>query len=176
MTSVRPIRFSLTWTRSTDNVSQVFYTLFIDGSPYIWNAIGVNGRTILDRTPGTTYTAKVRAADAAGNFVDSNTVSITTPPVNDFVPPTAPTNLTLSFESSPPEIWTDWTQSTDNVDPQSEIMYDVYLDGIFEEHAALGYGSTITYCRDMGPTVVTMKAVDSSGNVSGPSNELLFDC
>ena len=93
-----------------------------------------------------------------------------------FEPPTAPTNLTLSPESSPPEIWTDWTQSTDNVDPQSDILYDVYLDGIFEEHAALGYGSTITYCRDMGPTVVTMKAVDSSGNVSGPSNELLFDC
>ena len=176
VTSVRPIRFSLTWSRSVDNVSQVFYTLFINGTPYYANQIGLNGLVVLDRTPSTTYTAKVRAADAAGNFVESSPVSITTPPVNDFVPPTAPTNLTLSPESSPPEIWTDWTQSTDNVDPQSEIMYDVYLDGIFEEHAALGGGSTITYCRDMGPTVVTMKAVDSSGNVSGPSNELLFDC
>ncbi len=34
VTSVRPIRFSLTWSRSIDNVSQVFYTLFINGSPY----------------------------------------------------------------------------------------------------------------------------------------------
>src|SRR4026209_896932 len=78
------------------------------------------------------------------------------PPASGSAPPTTPTNLTLSPESSPPEIWTDWTQSTDNVDPQSEIMYDVYLDGIFEEHAALGGGSTITYCRDTGPPVVTM--------------------
>lgn len=176
VSAVRPIRFSVTWTPSVDNVSQVYYTLFINGSPYFANQIGANGLVIFDRTPSTTYTVKVRAADAAGNFVDSSTESVTTPPVTDFEPPTAPTNLTLSSESSPPEIWTDWTQSTDNVDPQSEILYDVYLDGIFEEHAALGYGSTITYCRDTGPTVVTMKAVDSSGNVSGPSNELLFDC
>ena len=43
-------------------------------------------------------------------------------------------------------------------------------------HGALGGGSTITYCLDPGPTVVTIKAVDSSGNVSGPSNEIVFDC
>jgi hypothetical protein len=118
----------------------------------------------------------VRAADASGNFVESSTVSVTTPAVTDHVPPTAPTNLTLSPESSPPEIWTDWTQSTDNADAQADILYDVYFDGVFIEHAALGGGSTITYCQDTGPTVVTIKAVDSSGNVSGPSNELLFDC
>jgi hypothetical protein len=84
----------------------------------------------------------------------------------------APTNLTLSPESGAPEIWTDWTQSTDNVDAQADILYD----GVFVEHAALGGGSTITYCVQPGPTTVTMKAVDSSGNVSGPSNELVFDC
>jgi chitodextrinase len=174
--SVRPTWFSVTWTPSTDNVSQVFYTLFVDGAPQFNGAIGVRSWVLLDRTAQTTYLVKVRAADASGNFVESNTVTVTTPAVTDHEAPTAPTNLTLSPESSPPEIWTDWTQSTDNVDPQSDILYDVYFNGVFNEHAALGGGSTITYCVDPGPTVVTLKAVDSSGNVSGPSNEIVFDC
>jgi hypothetical protein len=174
--SVRPTWFSVTWTPSTDNVSQVFYTLFVDGAPQFNGAIGVRSWVLLDRTPETTYLVKVRAADASGNFVESDTVAVTTPAVTDHEAPTAPTNFTLSPESSPPEIWTDWTQSTDNVDPQSDILYDVYFNGVFVEHAALGGGSTITYCLDPGPTVVTLKAVDSSGNVSGPSNEIVFDC
>jgi len=176
VSSVRPTRFSLNWTPSTDNVSQVFYTLYVDGAPQFEGAIGPRSFVILDRTPQTTYVVKVRAADASGNFVESNTLSVTTPAVTDHVPPTAPTNLTLSPESSPPEIWTDWTQSTDNVDAQADVMYDVYFNGVFVEHGVLGGGSTITYCLDPGPTVVTLKAVDSSGNASGPSNELLFDC
>jgi hypothetical protein len=174
--SVRPTWFSVTWTPSTDNVSQVFYTLFVNGAPQFSGAIGVRSWVLLDRTPETTYLVKVRAADAFGNFVESDTVAVTTPAVTDHEPPTAPTNFTLSPESSPPEIWTDWTQSTDNVDPQSDILYDVYFNGAFVEHGALGGSSTITYCLDPGPTVVTLKAVDSSGNVSGPSNEIVFDC
>jgi Fibronectin type III domain len=174
--SVRPTWFSVTWTPSTDNVSQVFYTLFVNGAPQFSGAIGVRSWVLLDRTPETTYLVKVRAADAFGNFVESDTVAVTTPAVTDHEPPTAPTNFTLSPESSPPEIWTDWTQSTDNVDPQSDILYDVYFNGVFVEHGALGGSSTITYCLDPGPTVVTLKAVDSSGNVSGPSNEIVFDC
>ncbi len=175
LTSVRPTRFSVTWTASVDNVSQVYYSLFVDGSPYFGNQIGVRGRTILDRSPATTYLVKVRAADAVGNFVDSNTLSVTTPPVTDFVPPTAPTNLMLSSESVAPEIWLDWTQSTDDTDPQSEIMYDVFLNGV-RDHAAFGIGETITYCVDQGLTTIVVKAVDSSGNVSAPSNEIIFNC
>jgi Fibronectin type III domain len=176
LTSVRPTRFAVTWTPSTDNVSQVFYTLFVNGAPQFSGAIGVRSWVLLDRTPETTYLVKVRAADAFGNFVESDTVAATTPAVTDHEPPTAPTNFTLSPESSPPEIWTDWTQSTDDVDPQSDILYDVYFNGVFVEHGALGGSSTITYCLDPGPTAVTLKAVDSSGNVSGPSNEIVFDC
>jgi chitodextrinase len=176
LTSVHPTSFSVTWSESVDNVSQVFYTLFINGVPEFGGQIGPREQVILDRTPETTYLVKVRAADASGNFVDSETLAVATPAATDTEPPTAPTNLTLSPESFAPEIWLDWTQSSDNVDPQSDILYDVYLNGTFVEHAALGSGSTITYCRDTGPTTVLIRAVDSSGNVSAPSNELVFDC
>ncbi len=42
----------------------------------------------------------------------------------------------------------------------------------------IGDGSTLSYCRVIGsgPTVFTVQAVDTSGNRSAPSNELVFDC
>ena len=175
-TAVFPRRISVSWTPSVDNTSQVWYTLFVNGVPDNGDSIGLGSQTIFDLSPETTYELKVQARDAYNNTVESNVLSVTTPAVTDHVPPTAPTNLTLSPESSPPEIWTDWAPSTDNVDRQSDILYDVYFNGVFIEHAALGGTSTITYCVDPGPTVVTLKAVDTSGNVSGPSNEIVFDC
>ena len=59
----------------------------------------------------------------------------------------------------PPEIWLDWDQSTDNSDPQWQILYDVYVNGVFSEHAAIGYGETITYSQGEGQNTITMRAV-----------------
>jgi len=40
----------------------------------------------------------------------------------------------------------------------------------------VGGTNTIAYCRDVGPTTVVLRAVDTSGNRSGPSNELNTTC
>ena len=40
----------------------------------------------------------------------------------------------------------------------------------------VGGTNTIAYCRDVGPTTVVLRAVDTSGNRSGPSNELNITC
>jgi chitodextrinase len=174
-TAVYPTRISVSWTPSADNTSQVYYTLFVNGTPYIGDSIGLGSYTILDRSPATTYELKVQARDAYNNTVESNILSVTTPAVTDHVPPSAPTNLALSPESSAPEIWLDWTPSTDNSDPQAQIMYDVSINGQVE-HASIGAGETIVYCVDSGPNTIFVRAVDTSGNVSGPSNEIVFDC
>jgi chitinase len=174
-TAVYPTRISLAWTESKDNVSQVYYTLFKDGTPSGANLIGYRSATVLDLSPSTTYEFVVEARDQSGNAVRGNVLSVPTPAATDTVPPTVPTNLRLSSESAAPEIWLDWDQSTDDTDPQSQIMYDVYLNGELD-HAAIGYGETITYCPGVGPTTITVRAVDTSGNASGPSNEIVFDC
>ena len=171
--TVFPTRISLSWTQSVDNSTQVWYTLLVNGSPYFADLIGSRSAMVLDRSPATTYVFKVTVRDQFGNTAQSNVVSVTTPAVTDTVPPTAPTNLRLSSESAVPEIWLDWDQSTDNTDPQSQIMYDVYLNGV-PEHAAIGYGETIVYCRGTGPNTIVMRAVDTSGNVSAPSNQIVF--
>ena len=170
-----PTRVSLTWTASVDNLSQVYYTQFLDGTEYFGGEIGVRERTVLDLSPATTYSFTITARDAYGNSVDSNVLSVTTPAATDTEPPTVPMNLRLSPESSAPEIWLDWDQSTDNVDPQSQILYDVYINGELD-HVALGRGDTITYCRGEGPDVIAIRAVDSTGNASALSNEITFDC
>jgi chitodextrinase len=174
-TQVYPTRVSLTWTESVDNTSQVYYTLLVDGSPYFGDAIGARAITVFDLSPGSTHVFKIIARDAYNNSVESNVLPVTTPAVTDTEPPSVPTNLRLSSESQAPEIWLDWDQSTDNVDPQSALLYDVYINGQLD-HAALGRGDTITYCVAEGPNTIVVRAVDTSGNTSAPSNEIVFDC
>jgi hypothetical protein len=147
----------------------------MDGSPVFASQIGSQAMSVLDLAPGSTHTFQVTARDASGNTAQSNLLTVTTPAVTDTTPPSAPTNLALSSESAPPEIWLDWTQSTDDTDPPSQLMYDVYLNGVLD-HAAMGIGETITYCPAAGPTEIVIRAVDASGNVSAPSNTIVFDC
>jgi hypothetical protein len=146
------------------------YTLLADGAPSVDGQPGYLSATFLDLRPSTTHVYKVKVRDFFGNTAESNSVTVTTPAATD---PTAPTNLRLSPESSVPEIWLDWDQSTDDSDPQSQILYDVYVNGEFAEHAAIGYGETIIYCRGEGPNTIAIRAVDTSGNASAFSNEIV---
>jgi hypothetical protein len=70
----------------------------------------------------------------------------------------------------------DWDHSTNDTDPQAQILYEVYLNGELTDDGVIGYGSTITYCRAKGPTEIVVRAVDTSGNVSASSNEITFNC
>ena len=176
LTGVWPVRVAVAWTRSVDDTGgQVWYTLLVNGVDYGANQIGFQSALVLDRTPSTTYDLQVTVRDYFGNTNQSNVVTVTTPAVTDHTPPTTPTNLRFSPETSPPELWLDWDPSTDDTDPQSLILYDVYINGV-PEHALIGGTDTIVYCRDTGENRLTMQAVDSSGNKSGHSNEIVFIC
>ena len=176
VTGVWPVRVSVAWTTSVDDVgSQVWYTLLVDGSPYGGDMIGSSSALVLDRLPARTYEFKVTVRDFFGNTNQSNVVSVTTPAATDSTPPTTPTNLRLAPEASSPEIWLEWDQSTDDTDPQSQILYDVYVNGV-PEHVAIGYSDELVYCRDTGPNRLTVQAIDTSGNASGHSNEIVFIC
>lgn len=171
--AVWPTRISLSWTESVDNATQVWYTLLVDGSPYFSDQIGYRTATVLGLSPKTTHVFKVTVRDYFGNTAESNVLSVTTPAATDTVPPTVPANLRLSSEAAPPEIWLDWDQSTDNIDPQSQITYEVYLNGELD-HVTIGYGETVTYCRGEGLNTIVIRAVDTSGNASAFSNEIVF--
>lgn len=174
---VVPTWAHVTWSESFDNVTQVSYTVVLDGR-VVWDSVGYTFFTALHFEPSSTHVFKVIARDFNGNSVESNVLTVTTPPKRDDNPPTAPTNVMLGFQSSQGEAWLTWGQSTDDTDPQSMIRYEVYFNGVSHDHdGAIGSGGTIAYCREaVGPTEIVVRAIDTSGNVSEPSNVVPFDC
>jgi chitodextrinase len=173
--SVFPTRITLGWTRSVDNATQVSYTLLVDGTPSNIPSIGSSGATLLYQEPASTHVFQVVARDSFGNAAESNTLAVTTPPANDSTPPSAPTNLRLSSESSPPEAWLDWDGSVDNGDPPSQILYEVYVNDVLAS-SGIGNVDDIVYCTLTGENRIAVRAVDTSGNASAFSNEIVFGC
>jgi hypothetical protein len=175
-----PTRVWVSWTQSVESETsggQVWYTLLVNGTPYVSDAIGQRFALVMDRTPATEYTFEVTARDFFQNTSRSNVETVTTPPVTDFEPPSTPTNLRLSFQTSQGENWLEWDQSTDNVDPQSQIEYEFFLNGKNLGDFEIGVGEGIAYCRgEVAPTTIAVRAVDTSGNASGFSNEIVGDC
>jgi hypothetical protein len=50
---------------------------------------------------------------------------------------------------------------------------DFHHDG----DGAIGSGNTIAYCREVtGQATIVVRAIDTSGNMSAPSNAIPFDC
>jgi Fibronectin type III domain len=175
VTSVVPVRISLSWTTSTDNTGQVSQTLYIDGVAYFGPVFGFNGMLIPYLEPGSTHSYQVIARDRFGNSSASNTVTQTQPPVNDATPPAAPSNLMFSSETSPPEIWLDWTAASDNLDPAGQLLYEVFVNGT---RASVGLGNVedIVYCVDTGLNTIKVRVLDTSGNAGPFSNEISLVC
>jgi hypothetical protein len=98
-------------------------------------------------------------------------VTVTTDPINtsDTTPPTTPGNLRDNGMAFPDgETWLWWDQSTDNVDPQSVIRYDVYANGVLD-HSLVGAGMTILYGNPGVSNTFQVIAVDTAGNESAPA-------
>ena len=172
---VWPTRIAVDWTRSTDNSTQVFYTLLVDGSPYPAGQINFQSALLIRLAPESTHTFKVVVRDFFGNSAESNTIDVTTPPVTERNPPTVPQNLRLSLESSIPEIWLDWDASTDDTDPQALIMYEVFINGVLDQlGTTIGAPETVTYCQGSGTNTIMIRAVDTSGNASAFGNQIVF--
>jgi chitodextrinase len=175
VTSLSPTRLSLAWATSTDNVSQVWTTLFVNGSPYLIDQLGPPNATVSGLTPATTYTFQAAVRDAFGNVAEGDVLTVTTPAVTDTEPPTAPTNLRVGSDSYPPDIVLRWDQSTDDTDAQTQIGYEVFLNGV-SGGTVIGVGKAFFSCLAIGPTEIVMTAFDTSGNRSGPSNTTTFNC
>lgn len=171
---VSPSQVWLSWTESTDDLQpfSVGYTVFVDGEVATGlNWIDHRRASLRHLTPGTTHTFKVSARDGSGNVADSNVVSVTTLQSADTVPPSAPTNLRIESDQGCAEVVLAWNQSTDDVDPQSAIEYEVYVNGVLSPLAVqTGVGQSFAYGTNNGLNTFVVKAVDRSGNTSSPSN------
>lgn len=172
--NVSPSQVWLSWTESTDDIPYPTpgYTVYVNGAPATGlNWINHRDASLRHLAPSTTYTFKVTARDGGGNVTDSNTVSVTTLPSTDTVPPSAPRNLRIDIDQGCAEVWLAWDQSTDDRDAQSSIEYEVYVNGVLSPLAvATGVGRSFVYGTNHGLNSFVVKAVDRSGNTSAASN------
>lgn len=175
VTGVTPSEVWLSWTASTDDIpfGIAGYQVVVDGAPAT-NVVWLSERqaAVCHLTRATTYSFTVEARDRSGNVATSNTVATTTPASTDTEAPTAPGNLRWISEHGDCEVVLGWDQSTDNVDPESSIRYEVYLNGVLSD-LAIGIDSMLTYgFRGPELSTFTLRAVDRSGNTSAPSSAL----
>ncbi len=170
VTDVGSTHVSLAWS-STEDGPNVWFNVSMNGNAVLQGSKNTSG-TFGPLQPQTTYTFIVQASDFAGNVSpSSDPVSVTTEASNttDTTPPTTPGNLTDNGMSFPDgETWLFWQQSTDNVDPQSIIRYDIYVNGVLDQ-SLMGADRTILYGNQGVLNTYQVIAVDSAGNQSAPA-------
>lgn len=161
---------TVTWTAATDNVGVSGYQIF-NGSTQIAFTNGALSYNLTGLTSNTLYNITVKAFDAAGNVsAESNTASFNTLTITgpDIVPPTAPTSLHVMGSVTSTTVPLMWNASSDNV---AVTGYQVFRDTTL---VATVSGSTLEYLVSNLTAntayAFTVKAVDSSGNVSATSN------
>jgi chitinase len=126
--------------------------------------------TFVPLEPKTTYTFTVQARDFGGNLSPiSDPVTVTTQPSNPNHVTPPPMNLGENHWGDG-EIHVSWTQSTDDLDEQRFIRYDVYVNGVLSD-MTVGSGFSIVYSLGTGGLVtVSVIAVDTAGNESAPAS------
>jgi chitodextrinase len=170
-----PSSVALTWTRSTDDITwwTLGYRIFANGSPVTEHVNWQWERSVFLRhlTPATTYTFTVEANDFNGNTTMSNEEVLTTEATNDVTPPSVPTNVHIVRDQGCGEVWVGWTQSTDDMDPQYAIEYEIYVNGVLSPLAvSAGVSEDFVYATAQGDNTFTVKAVDRAGNTSAASD------
>jgi chitodextrinase len=158
---------SLAWS-STDNGPNIWYTLRLNGSQLLTTK---NTSQIIPLLPPeTTVTFSVQARDFANNLSPvSAPVEATTEAPNpaDVTPPTTPVLSGGPVDTC--EVELRWTESTDDLDPQFVIEYEISVNGARDHSLALRHTRTIVYANRDGQNTFSVVAVDTAGNRSAPS-------
>jgi hypothetical protein len=131
---------------------------------------------------GTFHTGSANATASAsvgfngGSFSggDSRAVTILESSTGDTTPPSTPPALSANVFGDG-ETWLDWNASTDNATPSGLIVYEVFLNGRFDQPIGGGLTAAILYA-DLGVvSTIEVVAVDGAGNRSAPAT-VTVDC
>jgi chitodextrinase len=160
---------TLSWVASTDNVGVTGYEVLRAGGTIV-GATGTPTFQLAALSPGT-HTFSVRAKDAAGNLsAASEPISITVTEIDDREPPTVPSGLSASAVTSTGATLT-WAASTDN---QAVSGYEVLRSDGTIAATTTGLSHKFTDLAADTPYTFTVRAKDTSGNVSAVSTAVTF--
>jgi hypothetical protein len=168
---------SISLTPAQDDCPFLSYQVSVNGDPYTAPSPNLS-TTLRFLRPETTYSLTARGRDEGNHwspFSDPVTVTTLPPNPNDHTPPTTPGNLTAyGFGDGSTEMQIQWTQSTDDFDAQSNIRYDVYLNGVLEDVRFGSGGPIIGVYGVFGENTVEVIASDTAGNASPPATTTVF--
>jgi hypothetical protein len=128
------------------------------------------------QTGGATGAATASVGFNSQSFqgTDSRAITILESSTGDTTPPTTPANLSANVFGDG-ETWLSWSASSDNATPSGLIVYEVYLNGRFDQPIGGGYTQAILYA-DLGVvSTIEVLAVDGAGNKSAPAS-VTVDC
>jgi len=114
--------------------------------------------------PNTTYYYRIRAIDSTAASATTAPVSVTT--LSDNMPPTPPTLQLVGV--NPNSISIKWSGATDNV---GVVKYWIYVNGV-KSYVTTDSSFLLTGLKHDSTYSVQVKALDASGNVSTPSNQI----
>jgi hypothetical protein len=100
--------------------------------------------------------------------VDSRAITLLESSTGDTTSPTTPAGLSASTFGDT-ETWLSWGASSDNATPTGLIVYEVYLNGRFDQPIGGGYTQAILYVDAGVLNTIEVFAVDGAGNRSAPA-------
>jgi hypothetical protein len=100
--------------------------------------------------------------------LDSRSITVLESSTGDTTPPTTPAGLSASTFGDT-ETWLSWGPSSDNATPTGLIVYEVFLNGRFDQGIGGGYTQAILYVDAGVLNTIEVFAVDGAGNRSAPA-------
>lgn len=165
-TDVGPTHITLAWSATDDGPSKLVYSITINGSPDPGGETSSTSRTYSQLQPATSYTFTARARDSSANWSPVSELTVTTrsSDFSDTQPPSAPANVWAeSYGDLEFQLW--WNVSSDNVTPQSNLRYEIFVNGRLE-NIIFGTGFSASNYGVSGSNTITVIAVDGAGNRS----------
>jgi hypothetical protein len=101
--------------------------------------------------------------------IDSRAITLLESSAGDTTPPTMPTGLSASTFGDT-ETWLSWGASSDNATPTGLIVYEVFLNGRFDQAIGGGLTEAILYVDAGVLNTIEVFAVDGAGNRSAPAS------
>jgi hypothetical protein len=176
---------TVTWTEANPANEIGSYFVSVNGMTIASSNATTTTATLTGLLPSYTYSVAVTAyslngqegaLSTTGAPVTVTTTASTTSPAPTSVL-TAPTDLS-GYGDGGGEAIISWNPSVSANEPQADIQYDIYMDGVLDSFDGTVGQTQQVYIFPRGanlPASVFVVAVDNLGNVSAPSNVLTID-
>jgi len=172
---------SVSWTEATPVNELSTFEVVVNGMVTSAPPANTTTANATNLWPGATFTVTIVAYSLNGQtgaLTATSAPAIVTTAVSTTLPnpsaPTAPTNLTGGGDGGGEAIIS-WNPSTSPNEPQSQIQYNIYIDGVLDTFDSSVGVTQQVYIFPRGATLpaqVFVVAVDQFGNQSLPSNLL----